>query len=155
MKRKMTRNLKSEERVNILLGLLEVSQKDDANCERTHGQYHFLCFPCNPEETMHLCSTKSPPHRDGRSLSFGRRPDALAHGKQECYDTDHSHSLVALRLVRDAIGTAGACPSDGVQTPWRTASKNVMIQTIRTHLSHSASSERLNPIAPTFTETKY
>ncbi len=42
-----------------------------------------------------------------------------------------------LRLV----GTAGACPSDGVQTPWRTASKNVMIQTIRTHLSHSASSE--------------
>jgi hypothetical protein len=35
-----------------------------------------------------------------------------------------------LRLV----GTAGACPLDGVQMPWRTASKNVMIQTIRTHL---------------------
>ena len=96
----MTRNLKSE-RVNILLGLLEVSQKDDANCEHTHGQYHFLCFPCNPEETMRLCSTKSPPRRDGRSLSFGRRPDALVYGKQECCDTDHSHSLVALRLVRE------------------------------------------------------
>ena len=50
---------------------------------------------------MHLCSTKSPPRRDGRSLSFGWRPDALVHGKQECHDTDHSHSLVALRLVRE------------------------------------------------------
>jgi hypothetical protein len=25
-------------------------QKDDANCEHTHGQYHFLCFQCNPKE---------------------------------------------------------------------------------------------------------
>jgi hypothetical protein len=98
----MTRNLKSE-RVNILLGLLEVSQKDDANCECTHGQYHFLCFPCNPEETMRLCSTKSLPCRDGRSLSFGWHPDALVHGKQEWYDTDHSHLLVALRLIQEAI----------------------------------------------------
>jgi hypothetical protein len=82
-------------------------QKDDANCERTHGQYHFLCFPCNPEETMRLCSTKSPPR---------------------------------------SVGTAGACPSNGVQTPWCTESKNVMIQTIRIHLSHSsASSEILCP----------
>jgi hypothetical protein len=44
------------------------------------------------------------------------------------------------------VGTAGACPSNGVQTPWCTESKNVMIQTIRIHLSHSsASSEILCP----------
>ncbi len=78
--------------VGVLPGLLEVSQKDDANCECTHGQYHLLCFQCNPEETMWLCSTKSPPRRDGWSLSFRWHPDALVHSKQECHDTNHSHS---------------------------------------------------------------
>ncbi len=46
-----------------------------------------------------LCA--QPNLRLGRSLSFERRPDTLVHGKQECHDTDHSHSLVSLRLVRD------------------------------------------------------
>jgi hypothetical protein len=75
------------------------SQKDDANCEHTHGQYHLLCFQCNPKETMCLCSTKSPPCRDSQSLFFELYPDALVHCKQECHDTDHSHSLVTLHLI--------------------------------------------------------
>jgi hypothetical protein len=33
--------------------------------------------------------------------TFEQCPDALVHGKQECHDTDHLHSLVALRLVRE------------------------------------------------------
>jgi hypothetical protein len=39
------------------------------------------------------------------------------------------------------IGTAGVCPSNGIQMPWCMASKYVMIQTICPHLSHSALSE--------------
>jgi lysine/ornithine N-monooxygenase len=50
---------------------------------------------------MHLCSTKSLPHRDSRSLSFEWHPDALVHGKQECHDTDHLHSLVTLHLIQE------------------------------------------------------
>jgi len=61
----------------------------------------FSASGATPKKQCQLRSTKSPPRRDGRSLFFGRRPDALVHGKQECRDDDHSHSLVALRLVRE------------------------------------------------------